>query len=233
MFGLTTVGVLSALWLDVGTAGGGFQYEVTITNLTRGQIFSPAVVATHKRQLQPLFTLGSPASDELVAIAEDAVSEPLMTALSESSQVKAVALITGENGPILPGETASVIIQAGGSFRHVTLVGMLVTTNDAFYALNGVQGPPSGAVIFNSPGYDAGSENNNENCDFIPGPPCGNPGVRDTVGAEGTVHIHAGIHNLDDLQPSESDWRNPVATISIRRLNGQGDDDDDDDDDDD
>ena len=36
------------------------MYEVTVTNLTAGQIISPAVVATHNGAFDPLFTLGSP-----------------------------------------------------------------------------------------------------------------------------------------------------------------------------
>ena len=152
----------------------------------------------------------------------------LLAALSESSAVLAVATITGAGGPILPGETASVVIDAGGSFRQVTLVGMMVTTNDAFYALNGVRGPVVGTRTFFSPGYDAGSENNNESCEFIPGPPCGNGGVPDPDGAEGYVHIHAGIHGVGDLAPAEFDCRNQVAKITIRVVHVSGDDDDDD-----
>lgn len=63
---------------------------------------------------------------------------------------------------------------------------MLVTTNDAFAALNGVRLPRRGSTSFSSVAYDAGSEANTENCSDIPGPPCGNPFVRVTAGAEGT-----------------------------------------------
>ena len=44
--------------------------------------------------------------------------------------------------------------------------------------------------------YDAGSEYNSEDCAFIPGPPFGNGGVRDTDGAEGYVQILSGIHGI-------------------------------------
>jgi hypothetical protein len=66
--------------------------------------------------------------------------------------------------------------------------------------------------------YDAGSERNSELCRFIPGPPCGNANVHDPDSAEGYVHIHAGIHGSGDLDPSEFDWRNPVAQIVIQRI---------------
>jgi hypothetical protein len=58
------IGLLSAA--IAGSDDGGGRFEVTITNLTRGQTFSPPVVATHSYDLVPLFTLGSPASPELV-----------------------------------------------------------------------------------------------------------------------------------------------------------------------
>jgi hypothetical protein len=95
---------------------------------------------------------------------------------------------------------------------------MLVTTNDAFFALNGAEVPLVRSFEYASPAYDAGSEANNESCAFIPGPPCGKAGVRATEGAEGYVHIHAGIHGVGDLVPAERDWRNPVAKITLRRV---------------
>ena len=64
---------------------GGF--EVTVTNLTRGQVISPPVVYTHNRKLEPLFKPGSPASAKLAAIAEDAVNDPLIDSLFESRNV--------------------------------------------------------------------------------------------------------------------------------------------------
>ncbi len=220
--GMLGLPVLITLYAGLfGIAAGnaaGAEFEVTVTNLTRGQIISPAVVATHTDKLDPLFTLGSPASDELVAVAEDAVNGPLVAALSGDKNVKDVQTILGTGGPIMPGESASVVVGTGGKFRNITVVGMLVTTNDAFFALNGVRGPKRGSDTHFSPAYDAGSEANNENCAFIPGPPCGIVGVRDVAGAEGYVHIHAGIHRIGDLDPAVNDWRNPVAKVTIRRL---------------
>ena len=130
-----------------------------------------------------------------------------------------VQLATGANGPILPGETATVRVSGDPWwFNRLSIAGMLVITNDAFYGLNGAKLPRYGSASFSSPGYDAGSEANNERCAFIPGPPCNNPGVRDTANAEGYVHIHAGIHGIGDLDASVYDWRNGVASIRVRRV---------------
>ncbi len=110
------------------------------------------------------------------------------------------------------------MVDVQGGFRFLSMAGMLVTTNDAFFALRGARVPAHGIRTFRSPAYDAGSEANNEDCAFIPGPPCMNPNVRATENAEGYVHIHAGIHGIADLDPAEHDWRNPVAEITLRRL---------------
>ncbi len=203
---------------------GAKRYEVSITNITKGQIISPAVVATHRGSLTPIYALGSPASDELAQIAEDAVLDPFINMLEGDSKVADVEVITGVNGPILPGETASTVISTNRRSKELSLAAMLVTTNDTFVALNGVALPGRQRSHF-PPGLDAGSEANNEDCDYIPGPPCGNGGVRDTAGAEGYVYVSNGIHGIADLDPAQHDWRNPVAKITIRRLNSGGDDD--------
>ncbi len=193
-------------------------FEVTVTNITRGQVLSPPVVATHSARLEPLFVEGEPASSELAAIAEDAVNDGLIERLDADPAVKSVGVIKTEGGPIPPGKSASIVIEADRMARFVSLVGMLVTTNDAFFALKGVEGPAYGTETYFSPAYDAGTEENNEKCEFIPGPPCGKAGVRAVEGAEGYVHIHAGIHGEGDLVPAQHDWRNPVAEVTIRRV---------------
>ena len=70
-----------------------------------------------------------------------------------------------------------------------------------------------------APAYDAGSEQNTEACEDIPGPPCG-PNDHPDVKAEGYVHIHAGIHGIgsEGVDPAMHDWRNPVAKITIERI---------------
>ncbi len=216
---LAILGPLLAICMGTASAEeGGAKIEVTVTNLTRGQIISPVVIATHTDAMNPLFVLGAAPSPELAMMAEDALAAPLIALLSGDPNVLDVQTIFGDAGPILPGESASVVVNSRGNFRDLTMVGMLVTTNDAFFALNGVRVPRRGTKVHYSPGYDAGSETNNELCAFIPGPPCGNPNVRDVTNAEGYVHIHAGIHGIGNLTSSMHDWRNPVAKITINRV---------------
>ena len=97
---------------------------------------------------------------------------------------------------------------------------MLVSTNDAFAAVRGLRLPGGVGKSVRATGdaYDAGSEANTEDCAHIPGPPCDNGGVRVIEGAEGYIHIHAGIHGIEDLVPAYRDWRNPVIEVTVTRL---------------
>jgi hypothetical protein len=203
-------------------------YAVTVTNLTRGQTFTPVLVATHVEGIQ-IFTLGEPASPELAILAEEGDVGPLTSLLLSTPGVAAAA----NSGPppggfIGPGQSKTIVVEGGGRFDHLTVAAMLIPTNDGFLALNGVAGPHGNqTLILFSPAYDAGSERNDELCASIPGPffrECGGPGDggRPSGGEEGYVHIHAGIHGIGDLVASDRDWRNPVAKITIRRVRGEG-----------
>ncbi len=94
---------------------------------------------------------------------------------------------------------------------------MLVSTNDAFMAVNRIKLPHKFSML-TVPAYDAGVEANDESCKYILGPPCGNANSASDVAGEGFVHIHSGIHGIGDLSTAKHDWRNPVAKISIRRM---------------
>ena len=151
--------------------------------------------------------------NEFILLSDTLGVTSLIDLLSGHDEVLDVA---AASGPILPGETAVLQLQFRGRFNRLTAVGMLVTTNDAFFGLSNFFVDPSQRVMRTMvPAWDAGSEANNESCDFIPGPPCGNPFQRDTEDAEGFVAIHSGIHGIDDLLPNEWAWQNPVVEIAV------------------
>lgn len=201
--------VLLTLILAAGTtvsAAGASSFDVTVTNLSN-QILSPPVVVTHQAGAS-VFKAGQEASPELAALAEDADSEGLIALLGTTAGVRDVGV---GDGVILPGESMTVTVDSGGASRTFTVLGMLVTTNDSFYA---ARKAVRKSATFTGPAYDAGSEANTWNCAHIPGPPCGSPGVRVTNGAEGMIKISEGI-NSGSLRPY--DWRNPVVQVSVRR----------------
>ena len=195
------------------------KYEVIITNLTRGQIFSPPIAIVHDRSFR-LFTLGYEAGDGLALLAEEGNPEDLIDALNPKFDY-AVA-----DGPVLPGASKSIKLEINkrGGLNLISVAGMLVTTNDAFFAVQGIWFLGKEKAIVEAPAYDAGSERNSEDCDFIPGPPCGNSPAHDPAASEGYVHIHAGIHGNGPegqdprVDPAMHDWRNPVAKVTVRRI---------------
>lgn len=199
----------------------GQSYEISITNLTAGQTFTPPVAVVHTEEVQP-FTLGQPASDELVALAEAGDTAPLVALLETLPAVG--GLITGDE-PIAPGATGTLVLEGAEGFDRVAVASMLVPTNDGFYALNGELLPAAAgeSVTYFAYAYDAGSETNDELCASIPGPPdvCAGEGLSPEDTGEGYVHIHRGIHGIGDLVAADRDWRNPVAMITIVAQEGE------------
>jgi len=192
--------------------------QVYVTNLST-QIMSPVVIASHGDDTR-VFQAGQAASDPVRMVAEDAINGPLVDALENDPEVLDVQVITGDAGPIMPGETAMAEITSVGKYDYISAVSMLVTTNDAFTGLDSFRAQRFGVRETYANAYDAGTEANTENCDHIPGPPCGNAEVRVTDGAEGVILIHRGIRGDGDV-PIGVDWRNPVAKFRFERVRGR------------
>ena len=220
--GSAVLGIGFAAPVAADNDGRGAKYRVTIINLTKGQVFSPPVLATHKSSVS-IFAPGSRASEELVHVAEDGNGVPLADSLSTLPQVfEAIA----EMQPILPlldpDDAVAFEIHSQGRFDRFSMVSMLVNTNDAFLAIDSVELPRrrGSSRSYYAIAYDAGSESNNEDCDFVPGPACpadsGND--RHPQGAEEIIYVHNGVHGIADLLPGDYDWRNPVAEVLITRV---------------
>ncbi len=189
------------------------RYRVTITNVTRGQIFSPSLAIAHGDGAS-LFSLGHPASAGLTQLAEEGDPSQLAAMMSANP---AVTDLRTNGAPIMPGASAEILVAAEDD-DAISVAGMLVTTNDAIFAVRAIPVPLHGETVVFALAYDAGTEANSENCAFIPGPPCGNGGSHDPAQAEGYVHVHAGIHGIGGLDASMFDWNGPVAEVRIERL---------------
>ncbi|MCB1036530.1 MAG: spondin domain-containing protein, partial [Acidobacteria bacterium] len=154
--------------VPVAFSQGGNVYEVTLTNLTANQIISPPILVSHSFRTR-LFTPGRPASPELAAVAEDADASGLLAALASNPEVLDFAQA---DGVLMPGQSVTLVVRVAGRFRRLSAVGMLVTTNDAFFGLSNFRlDPQSDNFNLEVPAYDAGTEANTESCDDIPGPP--------------------------------------------------------------
>ena len=207
--------VLLASLMASGTvfAGGEQKYAVTVTNITAGQAFTPISAATHRSSIS-FFELGQPASDELEMLAEGGNTMPLEDLLNANASV--VSDVQTTVGLLGPGESVTMYIE--GKLRHdvLSFAAMLLPTHDTFVAVDSVP-LPVGYASTHAIAYDAGTEVNDELCANIPGPYCGGAPYSADDG-EGFVHVANGIQGIGDLAPGMFDWRNPVASVSIRRM---------------
>ena len=205
--------------------------DVKITNLTHGSFFTPLLVTAHT-DANHLFQVGTSASEELQAMAEGGDTAGLIT-LADS--VAAVSVANPAKGMLGPAMDTMADLDTGSNDR-LTIVGMLLPSNDGFVGLDSWEIPTAaGTYTIYLNAYDAGTEANNElilagsgapEVDGIPGNPGANGGTGG-MGAAGLdantmVHIHRGVLGDTDLAGGTSDldsrihrWLNPVAQVVV------------------
>lgn len=198
-------------------------FEVTITNLTpasanmmSGQQFSPTTLVTHNANAPKLFEVGFPASFGLQRIAEEGNEGPLSTAVVVPNQ----GILFGEEKilpSILPGQTRSTVIYAERRFPLLSMVWMLVRTNDGFSGLDSIDlysFRNREIRTYDLVSYDAGTEVNNELNLFL-------------IAREGTerqpensvvTSPHPGIHGGGDAPGTWGFDPQLVARVQIKAL---------------
>ena len=194
-------------------------WRVTVENLTPelagtpgSQPLSPPLFVVHSKSTS-VWSVGEIANHGVAAIAEDADNSVLESALDGFPGVERI--FTGAGGPIPSGQARSYVVETSGRFNRLTLVTMLVNTNDAFTGLDSLHVRGAGARL-ETAAYDAGSEKNNESSGFIPGPCCDEHFVRDPEGA--VIRPHSGIAGIGDLDPGRYGWSGPAARITVEPL---------------
>ncbi|MEE9328413.1 MAG: spondin domain-containing protein [Cocleimonas sp.] len=209
------------------------KVTVTVLNLTHGSHFTPLLVAAHDNATH-LFQSGSAASAHLQAMAEGGDTSALIMDLDAAG-----ALHDSAAGLLAPGHSfTSVEINTDGtSNNYLSIVGMVLPSNDGFVGVNSWHIPSApGTYMMPALAYDAGTEANDELLGLdSPGAP-GNPGLpaapsgRGGLGGTGaagvdtnqSVHIHRGILGDTNAEGGSSDldsrvhrWLNPVARVIV------------------
>ena len=208
------------------------DFDVEITNLTNGIWFTPFLVAAHPDGSN-LFASGQPASANLQAMAEGGDIAGL------SADVQGLGGMVVENpaaGLLPPGMTAMATMNTDGtSNTQLSVVAMLLPTNDAFAGLNAISIPEeAGTYVYNVNAYDAGTEANDEQltgggapgAPGIPADPGGQAGSNGSgvAGPDANPNVHIHRNTLGDTDPtggaSDLDstvhrWLNPVVRVTI------------------
>ncbi len=227
----SVLGTAIALSLLTGTA---YAQKVTVTvqNLTHGSHFTPLLIAAHDGSTH-LFQAGSAASANLQAMAEGGDTAGLIADLNAAGAVHSSAA-----GLLAPGSSfTSTELDTGTGNNVLSIVGMVLPTNDGFVGVNSWK-IPSAPGTYMMPGlaYDAGTEANDELLGLAnagasgnagaPGAPSGSGGTGGT-GAAGidtnqTIHVHRGVLGDTNATGGTSDfdsrvhrWLNPVARVII------------------
>jgi hypothetical protein len=223
---------------EPAVAGDAATFRVTFRNLTEGQPLTPPVAATHASRFH-VFQFRREARYGVQQIAENGDNAPLLTFLGRRSRV--FEAVQGGDGPLAPvgtpggemfPEHVSFEITAAGDARYLSLVSMLVCTNDGFTGVDSLRLPTSvgDRAVYEGVAYDARTEQNTQDlADIVP--PCqelvgvhdnrGDPGTAmtdSTLRTNGVVRMHRGIvAERADLVPKVHGWADPVSRITVER----------------
>ncbi|TGD75715.1 hypothetical protein E4634_02215 [Mangrovimicrobium sediminis] len=226
---LSILSLLSLCSLPAGAA----DIDIEITNLTHGSFFTPFLVAAHADNVS-LFASGEPASASLQAMAEGGDISGLV---ADAEAVNATLVTDPAGGLLAPGQAASTSLNTDDApdNTRLSIVAMILPSNDGFMGLNSVEIPSEpGRYMFSVNAYDAGTEGNDEilgggapGDPGFPAPPpvmatSGTGGTGVAADAEGFVHIHRGVlgdadpsGGVSDIDATVHRWLNPVVRVVV------------------
>ena len=196
------------------------SYNITVTNLTSNQPLSPLAAQLHSSEYNA-WKVGAAATESLEILAEGGDNSSLLDELSSY----VYSAVSG-TGAVPPGLGSMLTIEAeANSDMKLTVISMLVNTNDAFIGKTGIDLSDLAVgetVKHYLPIYDAGTEDNSELEGTIPGPADGGEGfnmVRDDVDY---VARHPGVVGIDQgysesVLNSTHGFDSPAAVLTITR----------------
>lgn len=205
--------------------------DVHVTNLTQGMYFTPLLITAHA-DTADLFEVGDAAISEIQAMAEGGDISGLVTL---ANNVGAVSVENPASGLLAPASSIHVIDMSTGANDRLSIVAMLLPTNDGFVGLDSWKIPETaGTYTLYLNAYDAGTEANDElvtggGASGVAGIPA-NPGANGGTNGTGVtttelnqmIHIHRGNIGDTDTTGGISDvdsrihrWLNPVAKVTV------------------
>ncbi|MDP5054928.1 MAG: spondin domain-containing protein, partial [Congregibacter sp.] len=142
-----TLASLALLASAIAPAGAA-QFDVEIINLTRGSYFTPLLVAAHPPSAR-LFMPGESASASLQAMAEGGDISGLVADLEA---ISATVVANPAEGLLAPGQrtTAMLDTDAAPDNTRLSIVSMILPSNDGFMGLNAIEIPTEpGRYVYN------------------------------------------------------------------------------------
>ena len=186
------------------------HFKVTVTNLTKGQVLTPPVLAIHS-PMTKILSLGRPVSRGFASLATDGLTKDFE---KELEQKKGVVRFKVGQTPILPGQSLEISIKATNPKYKLAVFSMLARTNDAVLWLEGLA---LDKKTYLAAAFDAGVEFNSERCADIPAPPCNGrlKGELDTVSF---LRPHEGLlfPYLGSLKRERDAFASKVAKVEIK-----------------
>lgn len=219
-----------ALSLLAGAQAQAAQLEISVTNITGGNTFTPVLTAAHSNQIY-LFKTGMMATDALATMAEGGNVAPLAAMIADSN-----AGVSATAPGMTPAGMSNSVMLDSMDYPYLSLTAMILPSNDGFIGLDSWMIPQvSGTYTIRINSYDAGSELNDEiingagalGSPGIPGAPGGQGGMN-AMGIPGVmesnyVHPHPGVIGDFDKEGGYSDvnaavhkWQDPVALVTIK-----------------
>jgi hypothetical protein len=227
-----TSAAISVVALCLTSGAMAADFNVRIVNLTNGIYYTPFLVAAHT-DTSSLFAVGMPASLSLQMMAEGGDLSGLEADLTA---IGATMVSNPAGGLLAPGmETNTDLNTDGTSNTNLSVVAMLLPTNDGFAGLNAISIPTTpGVYTYDVSAYDSATEANDElitgggapGAAGIPADPGAANGTNGTgvAGADNNpnVHIHRGSLGDTDAAAGNSDldsrvhrWLNPVVRVIV------------------
>ncbi len=220
----------AAVLVATATASFAQIYQITLTDLTTGQPFSPPVFATHDSSVA-FWQPGAAASNGIQQIAEQGNRVPLVNSLTPQVGTSIRDIVTPLSSPLLPGNSVSVYLTADAAHPFLSSAWMLGRTNDTFAGQRGINLLNiMGTQTFNLNALDAGTEVNSELAgDLIAF------GGNGRTSENGVVHLSTGVRGIDHLDsnglgvdingirtdiPAAWVWNtnSPVARVTITQV---------------
>lgn len=169
---LTKVAAATLLTLASVATTQAVELEVSITNLTQGNFFTPRLVVAHTAETD-LYEVGEDASVALAWVAEAGVIQDSQDPASVGRNFEAVLgpadTDNGSNtwhffgGLVPPATTLTYPTFDTMDKPYLSIVSMLIPTNDAFIGLDSIEIPTeAGTYSYYLNAYDAGTELNDE-----------------------------------------------------------------------